>query len=314
MQGITSACKACGNTTTSQTIVAQEQMYGLGGSCTYGECGACGSLTLETIPENLGSFYPRDYYSFETPRALTGIKKFIKRFLAELYLFGHAPSLGLPLPNYYTWLHPAHIDETARVLDVGCGAGHLLVSLASDGLENLTGIDPFITTSKTVGVVNLLKQDIFATSGEFDVIIFDHSLEHVPNPTTVLTRAQKLLSTNGTIIVRLPITGTRAFKTFGADWVQLDAPRHLWIPTVDGFKKLAEQSGLQLASGHFDSSAFQFWGSIQYQKGIPLMAENSYGQNPTNSMFTKKEIADFEKQARDLNASADGDSATFYLK
>ncbi len=308
------ACKACGKSLeNASTLTTTEQMYGLGGSFSYSECATCHSLTLQNIPANLAPFYPTDYYSFDAPKPLTGIKKFIKRFLAEMYLFGHAPSLGLPLPNYYAWIHPAHINETSRILDVGCGAGHLLMSLASDGLENLVGVDPFITESKTINTVQLLKQDIFATTGEFDVIIFNHSLEHVADPMAVLGRARELLSKDGVLIVRLPITSTHAFKTYGAHWVQLDAPRHLWIPTVKGFKKLVEQSGLSLESGHFDSTAFQFWGSTQYQKGIPLMAEISFGQNPSKSIFSKKEIAAFEKQADELNTKNDGDSATFYL-
>lgn len=310
------SCRACGSTEIQRTVTATEHMYGLGGSFQYTECGTCQSLTLQTTPTDLAPFYPCDYYSFETPPSskLAPIKKLVKRLLAELYLFGHAPSLGLPLPNYYSWLHPVHIDETARILDVGCGAGHLLMSLADDGLDHLTGIDPYLRHGKENGGILLLKQDIFATTGEFDVIIFNHSLEHVADPVAVLKRAQELLSEQGVIIVRLPITNTHAYKTFGADWVQLDAPRHLWIPSVEGFKKIAEQSGLELTSGHFDSSAFQFWGSIQYQKGIPLVSENSFSKNPHKSIFSKQEISAFERQAHELNTANDGDSATFYLQ
>ncbi len=320
MQETTIACACCHNISWQHTIAANEMMQGTRDPFTYGVCKSCGSLALLTPPASFGPYYGAEYYSFaQTPHELGRTTHAIKHALAKLLLYdgGKLPrpmARRLPHPNSYSWMRLAHLGTRARILDVGCGAGQLLVSLATDGFTNLTGIDPFLTASKTFGAVQLFKQDIFQTNGTFDCIIFNHSLEHISNPAETLTHAKQLLAPNGIIVVRLPITGTHAWRTYGPDWVQLDAPRHLWIPTLKGIETLVGRAPLRLKGYRFDSTAFQFWGSEQYKKGIPLEDARSYAVNPRNSMFSKKEIRSFSRRARILNSHSDGDSATVYLK
>ena len=63
------------------------------------------------------------------------------------------------------------------------------------------------------------------------------------------------------IVIRIPIAGTHAWQTYGVDWVQLDAPRHLFLHTEDGMRSLAAGAGLQVTAVVHDSTAMQFWGS-----------------------------------------------------
>jgi len=51
----------------------------------------------------------------------------------------------------------------------------------------------------------------------------------------------------------------------------------------------------------FDSTEFQFWGSKQYKRDIPLMAENSYSVDPKKSIFIKKQMKESKKMAKELN-------------
>ena len=46
---------------------------------------------------------------------------------------------------------------------------------------------------------------------------------------------------------------------------------------------------------------------------IPLMAENSYGKNPAESIFSQEEIKNFKAMARELNSSSRGDQAAVFL-
>jgi hypothetical protein len=77
---------------------------------------------------------------------------------------------------------------------------------------------------------------------------------------------------------------------------------------------LASRSGFTITDVRYDSSAFQFWGSEQYLRGIPLRSPRSYAENPGRSIFSPKQIADFERRARELNEAGQGDQAGFFLQ
>ena len=87
-----------------------------------------------------------------------------------------------------------------------------------------------------------------------------------------------------------------------------------FIPSVEGLKILAGQAGLHVTDVVFNSTEFQFWGSEQYRAGIPLTDKRSYRRSPRDSIFTPAQIAVFTQRADELNKSADGDTASFYLE
>ena len=76
---------------------------------------------------------------------------------------------------------------------------------------------------------------------------------------------------------------------------------------------LAENTKFKISEIVYDSDEFQFWGSQQYLKGIPLMAENSYGRNPAKSIFSQEEIKNFKEKAHKLNSDSRGDQAVVFL-
>ena len=77
---------------------------------------------------------------------------------------------------------------------------------------------------------------------------------------------------------------------------------------------LAKNTGFRIEKIIFDSTEFQFWGSEQYKRGIPLKGENSYRVNPSKSIFSKGEMRRFKQRAKELNSKNVGDQAAFYLE
>lgn len=102
-------------------------------------------------------------------------------------------------------------------------------------------------------------------------------------------------------------------KRYGTNWVQLDAPRHLFLHTNQSLQILSDKTGFKIADVVFDSTELQFWGSEQYLKDIPFRDKKSFAENPRKSIFSKKQIASYKKMALELNKSKKGDSANFYL-
>ena len=201
------------------------------------------------------------------------------------------------------------------VLDVGSGTGALLLDMRAYGFKHLTGVDPFIERDiDYVNGVRILKRHLEEYDGRHDLVMLHHAFEHMSGPLGVLQRIRVLLHPDGVLLLRIPIASSEAFETYGTDWVQLDAPRHLYLHTRRSMDLLARQAGFAIIRVAYDSTAFQFWGSEQYRRDIPLLDARSYHVNPGASVFTAAQIADFEARARRLNEQERGDQACFYLK
>ena len=201
-------------------------------------------------------------------------------------------------------------------MDVGCGTGALLFALRDAGFADLTGIDPYVSEEVTSGAVRILRKTIHHLPGDerFDLIMANHSLEHVADQSETLSAFREMLAEDGICFIRVPVKTDQIWKTCGVDWVQIDAPRHFFIHTLDSFTTLAKQTGFSVADVVFDSTDFQFWGSEQYRKNIPLLAANSYAVDKRQTLFSRRQIAEFRQKAKELNAINQGDQAAFYLK
>ena len=97
---------------------------------------------------------------------------------------------------------------------------------------NAIGTDIFVKT-ETPYVRRSSLEDI--ESG-WDLIMFHHSLEHMTDHIEVLRSAKEKLAAGGACLVRIPVANW-AWQHYGANWVQLDAPRHLIIHTLRVFAK-----------------------------------------------------------------------------
>ncbi|MEI6225655.1 MAG: class I SAM-dependent methyltransferase [Deltaproteobacteria bacterium] len=314
------ACRLCGNRTGNHLHTAREMMNGTREPFEYVECGACRCLHIREVPANLGDHYGEGYYSLGDEVGHLGWAERMLRRRRAAHLFGRLDPIGWLVsrvmgPGHYAgWFRRAGVGFDSAIADVGCGSGSLLHLLRSDGFRNLTGIDPFVPSPVQLPGLRIVRSELPAVNGTFDLVMAHHSLEHVADPLQALRDMRAHLRPGGTLLVRIPIAGCWAWRHYGVDWVQLDAPRHLCIPSEEGFRALAAKAGLEITHSEYDSTALQFWGSEQYREGVPMHAPNSYSRNPEASRFDAAAIRDFQARARRLNEQRDGDQACFFLR
>ncbi|HOT28380.1 MAG TPA: class I SAM-dependent methyltransferase [Candidatus Ozemobacteraceae bacterium] len=314
-------CKICGNTENLIEFHIQEKMFGSGAEFIYFQCSQCQCLQIKDIPENMEKYYPHDYYSYRkiSKTLLPGLKQALLQLKNRYALFGNGV-LGklLSLVSYNQALESLkilNIARDSRIMDVGCGSGALLCSMKNLGFTHLAGIDPFIR-EKIVYDSGLVihKQNIHQIKDTWDIVMFHHSFEHMPDPCETLKSVSQILSDNGWCVVRIPTVSSYAWSHYRENWVQLDAPRHLFLHSIESMQYLAALTRLELVDVVFDSTAFQFWGSEQYQKGIALGDKNSYGIDPARSIFSQRKMLMFARKAKMLNRTHQGDQAAFYFR
>jgi SAM-dependent methyltransferase len=319
--GDASRCRICGNDAGNRTHVAREMMFGWRDEFEYVECGRCGCLQIATVPEDLARYYPEGYYSFAEPERHMGRLERVLRRARACHAVGDANPLGWlvararGVPDAYRWFRRTGVGFESDILDVGSGSGALLVSLRDDGFRRLTGVDPFLDANRpALAGITLRRQNIAEIDTQHDLVMMHHAFEHVPDPLSTLQALRRAVKAGHFLLLRIPVVSSFAWRTYGVDWVQLDAPRHLFLHSRTSLGLLAEQAGFQVAHVEYDSTDFQFWGSEQYRRGISLRDLRSYAENPATSIFSPAEIALFRARARELNTAGDGDSACFYLQ
>lgn len=295
-------------------------MLGLPDEFDYFQCASCGCLQIADPPADLERFYPTQYYSYglpDEPRLLKRIDKGIRNRLA---FHSGASSLLSPLRGRFN-RQPLHavgrtgVRRDSAILDVGCGAGSLLLSLAGMGFTSLTGVDPYIPHDLDHGNgVKILKRTIDELTGTWDLVMFNHSFEHVPDPAAAIGAVTRILNPGGVCLIRIPTVSSHAWEHYGVNWVQIDAPRHLFLHSVESMAILARRAGFEIADIAYDSSILQFYGSEQLLRGIPYLSEQSFAINRKGSIFSAAEIREFRRRSRQLNAERRGDQAAFFLR
>jgi len=325
-----SDCPACLSPEQAEVMVVRENMFGIGQDFEYSVCAGCGSLALISTPTEMAAHYPTSYYSEELDpeRALgaPGVRQFAQLVIGSV-LWGQSRVAGaattvIPRRQLRTLVSVLRSIRRAglvggrhtRVLDVGCGSGMLVFALGLAGLKEVTGVDPFLAHERDLSTGGLLRrQDIGRVEGRYDLIMFHHSFEHVPDPEATLREALRRLTPGGRVLIRMPTSSSHAFQRYGAAWVQLDAPRHLSVLSRPGVARLCERVGATVVSVDDDSTGFQFWGSEQNLIGIPLMDERSVMVAPRVAPFTTTQLRRWERQAAVLNGQGRGDQAAWVI-
>ena len=296
-------------------------MFGCGEQFTYVHCSQCNCLQLSEIPLDMSKYYPRSYYSFATDPH----KKYKNPIIGSIRkigdyhtvfptsLFGKIIS-GIAPNKKLVALSNIALTKNSRILDVGCGTGWRLYALKEIGFQNVLGIDPYLDNDITYdNGLRIMKKSAQDMDGQWDLIMYHHSFEHIADPRKELKSVSRLLSRNGTCLLRMPTVSSHAWERYREYWYQIDAPRHFFLHSIESIELLAGETGFSLHDVVYDSTVDQFRGSELYMRGIPLIPRDQTDREQSESVLSKSRKRKWEKETKKLNKNKRGDQAAFYL-
>ncbi len=261
-------------------------------------CDHCGLLFTNPRPsrEEMAAYYPEDYYSHShhdfasTPGRLGASPSWHRRVKARLLekYYAHPPAstgnsgfleciltrpLLYPLYLYFrlSGRDPSLISFVGegRILDVGCGLGFALAVYRERGWTPF-GVEPSPVAARYAREVRGLSVhqgellDARFPSEFFDVVLFRHTLEHMPSPSVELREAHRVLKASGLLVVMVPNAAGLDARLFGRWWVAWDLPRHLYHFTPRTASALLAKAGFGVKRVVFDRGPFTFVESAAY--------------------------------------------------
>ena len=153
---------------------------------------------------------------------------------------------------------------------MGSGRGDLGVILREHGWD-VTGLEPSAGACEEArergvhSVLGTLTTSAAELPGEYDALVFQHSLEHVADPGNDLAAARGLLRNGGLLLVSLPNFGSWQRRRFGARWFHLDLPRHRTHFSPRGLRLLLRREGFAPLVVATSTSIDGLPGSLQYR-------------------------------------------------
>ena len=214
---------------------------------------------------------------------------------------------------------PGEVVESRKTLDVGTGSGFLPAFLSRRLDEEWVGIDPYLRKELNSARLELHRESLQQHGAQeqkrsYDLICFNHSLEHVDDPESDLRAAHKLLSDSGRLLIRVPNAKSIAFEQFGQSWFQIDAPRHCFVPTLKGMTFLAARCDLKVIDAWCDASTAQFWMSRRVGEGQAMTTKGESGEYSFASqrLFDPRRLNDYFRTAL-ANKNLRGDQICIVL-
>jgi ubiquinone/menaquinone biosynthesis C-methylase UbiE len=181
--------------------------------------------------------------------------------------------------RYFALLARRHGPSGGRVLEIGCGLGHLLGWL-SDRYQvvgsdvNEWALEQARTNVSQGEFLLLDAQDLSVfPDGHFNIVIAKHVVEHLPQPDQAVREIGRVLAPGGLLVLATPNLDSPMRARKKDDWVGYQDPTHISLKPPAEWLAMLKSAGLQPKKVFSDG----FW-DPPYLSGVPnLLQKLWYG-------------------------------------
>lgn len=259
-------------------------------------CRKCSSVYTPYSPWYSSEFYYETYYWDQNLEPPPFVQTRLQEIVGEFAPYRH----------------------TNRLLDLGCGAGNLLLAARQNGWE-AQGLD---VSPQAVKHVRELGFEVFQgelpnarlPSEQFDVITAAELLEHLPDPRSELKEIARLLRPGGLLWTTTPHARGLSARLLRLKWRCIAPPEHLQLFSVNGLKSLLLDIGFRnIRVQTTGSNPIEIWNAMRRKKA-PETIEQQYdsvltGYHLNESLMKSKSRRALKNVVNSvLNASRLGDS------
>lgn len=271
------------------------------------KCPICSSNSVSRLFDQAGSYEHGDYFDvyicdscgvFITDVQCIDVDNYYES--SEYYGNNHMSVVSLNKKNFIKYGYLTSIVEALNkqdkqaddiaVLDFGSGDGAFLSTLP-DTWERI-GVDVSRYARKhakqiyDLSILDSLNSQKFK-SKRFDLIIAQHSLEHVIDPRKVLEKLYKLLEVSGHLVVVIPNTRSLGFSIFKERWWQMQLPKHIYHFNDKNIADLICSVGfkhIKFDHQYFNHNYYSIFQSFRYY----LTHKNEFGSQNSHTMADRK--------------------------
>ena len=238
------ACPACGSDEVAEVLTATDHTVSQEAFAVW-HCAACTLRFTQNAPEpeHIGRYYASEDYVSHSNTSRGVVNAAYQRVR------------DLTLLQKRSLLREVSGVRTGTVLDVGCGTGEFLHTMAAAGwrtrgLEPDAGARAYAQTEYGLDVDE--PEALFATGERdlartpWDVVTLWHVLEHVHRLDDYLTRLRTLIGAHGTLLIAVPNYTSPDAQHYGAAWAAYDVPRHLYHFSPASLTRLLDRHDLRV--------------------------------------------------------------------
>jgi 2-polyprenyl-3-methyl-5-hydroxy-6-metoxy-1,4-benzoquinol methylase len=254
----------------------------------YHKCLSCGLIYLVNVPEDLGKYYPANYYAIPPLAKLKRIaraERYMIEMVKEFVKSGRLLEVGSAFGVFACQAVDAGFNVDCIEMDERC----------CDYLKNVLGVN-VVKSDKPHKVVESMKRH--------DVIALWHVVEHLANPWECLGALAENLTQGGILVIATPNPEAFQFNLLKADWPHIDAPRHLYLIPANLLIQHLNLLGLKPVMLTSNDKGAQSWNRFGWQRCIMNRFSNKLAQNAAFILGYVVSIPFGLWERKDFNGSA----------
>ena len=197
----------------------------------YYKCSSCKLIFLSPMPDNLGDYYPQNYYH-------------VCSTLEELARGAEPERYKIDIVNQFA--------NGEKLLEIGPASGGFAYLAKQAGfdvevIEMSAKCCEFLETKLGVRTINSHnEQQALSKLEQKNVIVLWQVIEHLRDPFVLLSEACNKIKRGGILVIAAPNPDALQFRVLGRHWAHVDAPRHVVLIPKELLVEKAKTMGMKL--------------------------------------------------------------------